>query len=169
MADKMIVVVFGLPGSGKSYFAQRLAKKLKAVYISSDAVRKREFGQEDYSLRAKRAVYKRMVEIGKEARNRKRKVIFDGTFYLENIRKMITESFKSDTEIYFIEVHAPEELIKERTGRKRADSDADFEVYKKIKRSFQQMKTPHLKLASSDENLEDNIQKAIAHLNTSES
>jgi len=35
----MIIVVTGLPGSGKSYFAQQLAPLMDAEYINSDKVR----------------------------------------------------------------------------------------------------------------------------------
>ena len=36
----MVVIVFGLPGSGKSYFASRLAGIISADYINSDRVRR---------------------------------------------------------------------------------------------------------------------------------
>jgi len=36
----MIIIVCGLPGSGKSFFAHRLAAKLDALHISSDKTRK---------------------------------------------------------------------------------------------------------------------------------
>ena len=59
--NKMVVIVFGLPGSGKSYFASRLAKKLEADYISSDQVRKKLFTRPDYSEEGKKQVYKKLV------------------------------------------------------------------------------------------------------------
>ena len=37
----MLIAVMGLPGSGKSYFAHKLAGKLKAIYIGSDQVREK--------------------------------------------------------------------------------------------------------------------------------
>jgi len=35
----MIIIVFGLPGSGKSYFASKLAERINARYINSDVIR----------------------------------------------------------------------------------------------------------------------------------
>jgi len=35
----MVIIVFGLPGSGKTWFAKTLAARIKAVYISTDQLR----------------------------------------------------------------------------------------------------------------------------------
>ena len=53
----MIVIVFGLPGSGKSYFASRFAKVINAGYINSDMIRKEIFEKREYSDQEKKAVY----------------------------------------------------------------------------------------------------------------
>ncbi len=58
----VIVIVFGLPGSGKSYFASRLAEMLKAEYINSDIVRKQLLTQKTYSEKEKLSVYDSMLE-----------------------------------------------------------------------------------------------------------
>ena len=58
----MIVIVFGLPGSGKSYFATRLVKKLKARYVSSDIIRKDFTFKSKYSYSAKWRMYMKMLE-----------------------------------------------------------------------------------------------------------
>jgi len=164
----MIVIVFGLPGSGKSYFAERLAKVLDSVYLSSDRVRKEVLKEKDYSLKAKRMVYKRMIERGKEALRTGQTVVFDGTFFLKSIREMFCKNFNHHSTIHYIEVLASKTLIKERTTKKRIDSDADYEIHKKIKRAFQPMSGPHLKLISTDKNLSEMIGSALKHLRLKE-
>jgi predicted kinase len=57
----MIVIVTGLPGSGKSYFASRLASMLDADYINSDRIRKNLFTQRTYSEEEKLKVYEEML------------------------------------------------------------------------------------------------------------
>ena len=57
----MVIIVCGLPGSGKSYFAERLAKKIDADYVNSDRLRKELFPSRTYSDREKATVYWRMV------------------------------------------------------------------------------------------------------------
>jgi predicted kinase len=57
----MIIIVMGLPGSGKSYFAQRLAITINADYISSDRVRKTMMSSRTYSTKEKLLVYDEML------------------------------------------------------------------------------------------------------------
>ncbi len=154
----MTIVVFGLPGSGKSYFARRLAKELDAEYISSDEVRNGMRLRGKYSFRDKRKVYNQMIAIGLIAERTNKNVVFDGTFYLKKIRNMIRENF--DDTIHFIEVTASEELIKSRTQKERPLSDADYGVYRRLKQAFQPMTEPHLKIGSTNENLEEMIRIA---------
>lgn len=44
MNQPLLVIFIGVPGSGKTYFATRLAEKLRAVRINSDAMRLAIFG-----------------------------------------------------------------------------------------------------------------------------
>lgn len=46
--DNMIVIVLGLPGSGKSYFAARFAELIHADHVNSDRVRKSMFIKEKW-------------------------------------------------------------------------------------------------------------------------
>ena len=57
----MIVIVMGLPGSGKSYFASRLAAAIHATYISSDKVRKILIARRTYLEKEKELVLKQKV------------------------------------------------------------------------------------------------------------
>jgi predicted kinase len=44
MVKPLLIVFLGFPGSGKTYFATRLAKKISAVTLNSDALRLSMFG-----------------------------------------------------------------------------------------------------------------------------
>ena len=65
--DRMIIIVLGLPGSGKSYFASRFAKLIHADYINSDRIRKSMFPARSYSEREKASVYNEMLELMRQA------------------------------------------------------------------------------------------------------
>ena len=161
-----VVVVFGLPGSGKSYFAERLAKLIEAVYISSDKVREKLGLRGDYSLESKMKVYRRMIQEGMRAIEHGKLVVMDGTFHLKKFRDMLSNSTLDD-QICFIEVATSEQLTKQRTEQRRASSDADFEVYKKLKREFEPLRAPHLKLTSTNHNLRELLDEAIDHIELS--
>ena len=93
----MIIIVFGLPGSGKSYFASKLAKRLEAKYVSSDVVRKQLFTVRKYTGEEKTKVYDVMNKEMKEAIQQGKDIVLDATFYKGRIRnkfKETAETFK---------------------------------------------------------------------------
>ena len=158
----MIVIVFGLPGAGKSYFASRLAARIEADYITSDRVRKKIFVDRTYSANEKLSVYDEMLTQMREAIKQNKSLVIDATFYKNAIRKELIKD--AGNNIVFIEVKADESLIKERLKKIRTDSEADFEVYKSIQSQFEPMKELHLILYSTDDNITDMINKAMNYL-----
>jgi len=160
----MIIVVFGLPGSGKSYFAARLAKNIKADYVNSDRLRKEMFPVRTYSEQEKAAVYNAMLKKMKEAVKQNRSIVLDATFHNNETRKLFTQEGKKKERICFIEIKADEDLIRQRLRKERAYSEADFEVYKLIRRQWEPLNEPHLRLDSTDENIENMLNQAAAYL-----
>lgn len=160
----MIVIVFGLPGSGKSYFASRFAKIIQADYVNSDKVRKEIFEKRIYSAQEKKAVYDEMLEQMKETARQKKDLVLDGTFHKKEIREMFVEAMKGKEEISFIEVQADENIIRERLKKPRLYSEADFEIYKLISRQNESLNERHLILKSTDDNIDEMLQKASEFL-----
>jgi predicted kinase len=160
----MIVIVFGLPGSGKSYFAHRLADKLKADYIGSDQLRKSLFTETTYSEREKLLVYSKMLTEIKEHIRQDRNLVCDATFYRNDIRKQFIDEAGRQNKIIFIEIQAAEPVIRRRLAQIRADSDADFTVYQKIKAEWEPMQERHLILESADNNISHLLNKTASFL-----
>jgi len=162
----MVIIVFGLPGSGKSYFASRLAKKFKAWYVNSDGLRKELMPEPSYSTREKVSVYKAMLDMMTIAIGESQDIVLDATFYKKDIRNMfIDQAGDQGEEITFIEVIADEKLIRNRLSQKREDSDADFSVYQKINQEFEPLLIPHLVLESKSQNIEQMVKRALESLN----
>lgn len=161
----MVIIIFGLPGSGKSYFASRFAKVINAAYINSDKVRKETFEKSVYSDLQKKAVYDKMLEQMKLSVKQNKNVVLDATFHKENTRKTFAEEMKDKGGISFIEIQADENTIRERLKRPRPYSDADFEVYKIISQQNEPLNEPHLILKSTD-NINEMIQTATDYLKT---
>lgn len=160
----IVVIVFGLPGTGKSYFASRLAGRTNAEYINSDRLRKELFAERTYSDKEKEMVYREMLEKAKRAINENTNVVLDATFYKNDIRNRLSEEIKNNAEISFIEIRADEDIIRQRLQKERPYSEADFEVYKLIKQQWEPLKAPHLILSSTDDNINHMLQKAMDHL-----
>ncbi len=159
----MIVIVFGLPGSGKSYFASRLAELINAEYLNSDRLRKEMFQHRTYSDKEKESVYNKMLEKMQSATAQKKSLVLDATFHKRETRKLFIDKIK-EGDIYFIEVWADETITKERLKQSRPDSEADFEVYKLIKQSWEPLGKLHLLLKSTNKNIDNMLQKAAQYL-----
>lgn len=160
----MIVIVFGLPGSGKSYFSLRLAEMLQADYVSSDKVRKSVFVSITYSTDEKLVVYDKLMSLMREAAIQSRNAVIDATFYKEGIREKFMKAATGLDDIVFIEVRAEEGVIKQRMQQLREDSEADFAVYEKIKEQWEPMEKLHLILESTDDNIIEMLEKAADYL-----
>ena len=100
----MVVIVFGLPGSGKSYFASRLARIVRADYINSDRVRKEMLARRTYSNQEKEIVYNKMLATLKEDQEQNRNVVLDATFHKKETRRLFMKEMEERGGIYFIEV-----------------------------------------------------------------
>ncbi len=157
----MIVIVLGLPGSGKSYFAERLAKQLDAEYLNSDRLRRELLSKRTYSDQEKAKVYAVMLEKMEEALQQKKSLVLDATFHKNESREPFLEKGKG--KIFVIEVQADEAIIKERIQKNRPFSEADFEVYEFIKQEWKPLEVPHLVLESTNENIEAMLQQALEY------
>lgn len=161
----MVIIVVGLPGSGKSYFASRFAGMLGATYIKSDEVRKQLLSKKSYSEKEKLSVYDAMLKQMTTLLEQKKDIVLDATFYKREIRAKFLDELKGKAGIYLIEVRANVALTRERLKKQRPDSDADFEVYKKIKQQWEPLTEDHLILRSTNENIAGLLQKASDYLN----
>lgn len=161
-SEKQVIVIFGLPGSGKSYLAQNLAVKLHADYISSDSLRKELMAKATYTLDEKEMVYQQMFKRASEALINGRAVVLDGTFYKDSWRQGVKEF--SESPPVFIQIKADSEVIRQRLSKKRVDSDADFAVYKLIESQFEPFTQEHLVLYSTNDNLDQMLQSAQEYI-----
>lgn len=161
-SESVLVLVMGLPGSGKSFFAKALAKEIGANYLGSDELRKELGLMGQYSLDNKLAVYQEMFHRAKDIHKSGKSVVIDGTFFLQQVRDLFIFLARSlSWKIYIIEIIADEDLITQRLSKPREDSEADLGVYQKIKSEFEPILDKHLSLPSIDGNLKENLEKAL--------
>jgi predicted kinase len=158
----MIIIVLGLPGSGKSYFASRFAKLIHTDYVNSDQVRKSMFPATSYAEREKASVYDEMLVRMREAISRHKDLVLDATFYKNDIRQKFIDEAGGD--VVLIEIEAEEEVIMKRLQQKRADSEADFEIYKQLKDLWEPLHGHRLILISSNHNIEEMLHEAVGYL-----
>lgn len=163
----VIVMVMGLPGSGKSYFAKRLAKEIDALYLGSDEIRKEIGLMGSYHLENKLSVYEEMLKRAKRINKSGRSLVLDGTFYLQQVRGPFIFLAKSlSWKLSIIHIKADEALISKRLSKPREDSEADLKVYQKIKSEFEPIREPYLLIQSKDGSLQENVEKALKYIHS---
>jgi predicted kinase len=161
----LMIMVMGLPGSGKSFFARRLSDCLDAIYIGSDEVRNKMGLMGKYQMASKQLVYDAMLEKAKEGIKNHGNVVLDSTFFLQDTRdKIIQIAEKHGAELIPILVEAEENIIGERLSKPRADSEADIGVYRQIKDAFEPIKGTYLSLLSTNDNIDEIINRALHYI-----
>ncbi len=155
----------GLPGSGKSFFAERLALELGAKYLSSDRERNRLGNRDQYSPEDKLKVYQHLKRLAKEALSKENTVIIDATFYLQQMRDLFSNlAVDEGADVFYFNITADEELIRERLRQPRSDSQADFSVYEQIKEMFEPFIMKVIVLESKKDNIAFLLEKALDYI-----
>lgn len=161
----MLIMITGLPGSGKSTFATALALSLKVPHLNTDIIRSNLGKRGQYDESTKAMIYAKMLKKTESILHDGDSVIVDATFYKEGLRKpyrALAKKYKKP--IFWIIVAAEEAIIRERVSKKRQYSEADFEVYLAIKDAFEPLEDRHLVLRSDQCSVIEMVEKARAYL-----
>lgn len=159
----MIVIICGLPGVGKSSLSAHLAPLIDAVVLSSDKVRKELIARPTYSKAEVKLIYNLISLIAKYLHNAGLNCIIDATFNREKLRKQFKRKLElPDEQVRIVECISQENIIIQRLmARKKGYSDADFSVYKRMKKNFQPIREAHITVDTSQLPL-DTIAREIA-------
>jgi len=166
MAIPQLILVIGLPGSGKTTFSRALAKRLQAFHLNTDIIRDQVGMRGQYNPEAKKRIYDLMLLEARKALREKRTVILDGTFYLEQMRETYRQlAFAERLPLKWIELVASESVIKERTSHQRTFSEADFSVYQQVRDNFEPFADDRLSLQSDHpDNLPNMLDRAVQYI-----
>ncbi len=116
----IIFATFGLPGSGKTYFAEKLARDYDLAHLNSDVIRARLFPLPTYSPSESSIVFKEIDRLTIRHLLSGRGVVYDANLSRLTHRaplKLIAEMFK--TPLFFIAFKTPAELARERLLARR--------------------------------------------------
>lgn len=128
-----VIVMAGLSGSGKSTVARELAKRIDAIHIRSDVIRKHlkgveldDHGQEIYAPETTRKTYERLAQLGQRIAAGGQNVILDATFGKRALRRrVIEESREAKRAVRILWCTAERAVLEERLRTRQGDvSDA---------------------------------------------
>jgi predicted kinase len=149
----LIVVIFGLMGTGKTTLADALGKARGWPVVHSDAVRKslagleptipvvEEFGKGIYSKSFSRKTYAEMLRRAGNLLKEHPAVILDGSYKRAVERQRVREWARgSGAAVVFIYCHCPRETVRERLVRRERNrtsiSDGRLELLDTQKEDF---------------------------------
>ena len=158
----ILIVIFGLPGTGKTTFATVLSNQLGIKHFNTDIIRSLSGKSQQYDKENKALIYDEILKLTSLEFEKGKSVIVDATFYKKKLRKrfkVLAQEY--DTSVKWIEICAGEEVVKKRVSKKRRYSEADFAVYQMIKSQFEPMEEKYIQLFSGQEEMPDLIEKAI--------
>lgn len=141
----------GLPGVGKTTIARMLASLINGVVISSDEIRKSLFRKPRYRRQDKKLIYDVLILLTGYLYNANVNCILDATFSKEKTRQEVQNKLGlAPNKLQIIECICPEDIVMARLkARTRDFSDANYLVYRMMKRFYEPVKGEHTKIDTS--------------------
>ena len=148
VAEPALVVISGLPGTGKSYFSKRLADRLPFVILESDALRAVLFPTPSYTWRESARLFRAIHLLIENLLKKGIPIILDATNLSERNREYLYSiADRLNAKLLLVRVEAPAEIVKERLGARGegagSKSEADWKVYQKMKTSVEKIRRQH--------------------------
>lgn len=158
----ILIIIFGLPGTGKTTIATLLSNQLGIKHFNTDIVRGLLGKTQQYDEENKALIYDEILKLTNLEFIKGNSVIVDATFYKEQLRRKFKAlAQEKEVTVKWIEVCAGEEVVKKRVSKKRLYSEADYTVYRMIKSQFEPIQEEYIQLFSAREEMPGLIEKAI--------
>ncbi|MCP4357858.1 MAG: ATP-binding protein [Chloroflexi bacterium] len=153
-----LLLMVGLPGTGKSSVVENLQKRLPCVVVSTDNIRLLMRNKPTYTAAEMMLVYEVCYSIIEARLKQGQRVIFDASNYLSARREYLKKlGHRAGAPVAICYVQASQDIIRDRlqqrnSGRRRATdlSDADWSVYKWMVEAQEPVMGDHLIIDTTD-------------------
>ncbi len=144
----VLIVMSGLPGTGKSSLAARLAGGVGAIIVESDRVRKLLFPRPDYSAEESQIVHRTSHRVIERLLRQGVRVVSDATNLTRFHRRLLYRlAERQGAAVVVVQTVAPErtarDRLAERARQSNRTSDADWSVYQRLARGMQPIERAH--------------------------
>ena len=148
VAEPALIIISGLPGTGKSYLSKRLAERVRLLVLESDALRKLLFSPPLYSSQESAQLFRTIHRLLRELLRKGIPVILDATNLSERFREQLYSiADQLDVKLILVRVEAPPEVVHQRLENRARDrentSDADWAVYRRMRPSVDRIRRNH--------------------------
>src|SRR5438093_2449949 len=123
---RALVVLIGLPASGKSHFGGLLARRIGGVVVATDQLRRRIFIAPSYAPTESRTIFALGHAVAQRLLSGGHAVVFDATNLRERDRRPLYRiATESGACLVLVRVVAPEEVVRGRPARRAARGPPD--------------------------------------------
>jgi predicted kinase len=159
----MLILLYGLPATGKTTLARALSASTGALHLNSEQVRADLGLYNQYSPEDKEAVYHALLDRTREALHLGQTVVVDSTFYIESIREPFRRiAAAMNTPVFWVLVKAQEASVRERLQTIHASGTPDLSVYYAVRDNEEPLADPHLTVWTDEESVEEMLE-AVRH------
>src|SRR5579862_2862031 len=168
----MLILMAGLPGSGKTTLCRELASRLSGVVLNKDDIRTALFSPEliEYSTEQDDFCQKVMLETAEYifAKHPEQRVFMDGRTFSKSyqIKQAIAAAERLKQPWRILECVCSDETARQRLEAQAGEHPAmnrNYELYIRLKREFEEINFPKA-VINTDRELEDSVQSAQKEL-----
>jgi len=165
-----LVLVSGLPGSGKSYFSRELSKRYPLTHLNSDVLRRALFPHAAHSAAESTRLFAAVHALVERLLSRGAGVVLDATNLKAAHRRPLYDiAERAGAALVIVHTEAPTEVARHRLeSRARGQdiedaSEATAPVYDRMRREAEPIARPHIRVDTSKD-LEPALQEVLCRL-----
>lgn len=150
-----MTVLSGLPGSGKTTFARKLAARVPLAILESDALRQALVTRPKHSAKESKRLFSAIHTLAYELLLEGISVLVDATNLRESNRaELYALAERAGARLFLVSVEAPQEVIHERLEQRAMHPDpqdastADWRVYRRMAPTAEPISRPHLTVST---------------------
>ena len=166
----ILVVVAGLPGTGKSSFSRELAARFPLLVLESDALRRALVPRPRYSAEESARLFRAIHHLMAGLLARKTPTLLDATNLVEAQREPLYRMAQgAGAKLLLVRVRAPQEVVRARLTSRQATadpherSDAGWEVYQRMRDTYEPIRREHYTVDTS-RNVEPVLRRIVEEL-----
>jgi len=170
LSPATLILLCGLPGTGKSHLAQRLSTRLPLVVVASDHVRHLLFPQPTYAPEESYAVHGTLLDVTSELLREGHSVVLDATNLLHRHRQRyynLAEEYQ--VQLLIVQTTAAPAVVQRRIEERQAgtspahSSDANWSIYLEYAEKVEPIRRPH-RVVDTGEDIEPAVDEMARQL-----